>query len=274
MKSTHRIAIMTVFLSMLLISGCGLFGGEDDLSVKDLASTSVAETLEAMHAVETIAAMTLAAETTDTPTPEPTATVEPTSTDTPVVAPTDPQPDQPTGTPSVPMISVSVNTNCRTGPGIIYDLISALLIGQKAEAVARSADGAYWVIRTHGGSGTCWLWGFYATAEGQTAGLPVWDPPPTPTPVATITPTVSATIPPLVRTLRLITPFMHGDDVTLLQQRLLALGYDEVGLADGIFGQKTGQAVKHFQTVNNLAVDGIVGQSTWEALFSSGAKGP
>jgi peptidoglycan hydrolase-like protein with peptidoglycan-binding domain len=54
-----------------------------------------------------------------------------------------------------------------------------------------------------------------------------------------------------------------------LQQRLQALGYSEVGIPDGIFGEKTDQAVRNFQQRNNLVVDGVVGPLTWKALFSS-----
>jgi len=86
------------------------------------------------------------------------------------------------------MVQVSVSTNCRTGPGKIFDRISALLVGQEAEVIARNADGTYWVIRNPAGSGHCWLWAFYATTQGPTAGLPVWDSPPTPTPDVTDTP--------------------------------------------------------------------------------------
>ncbi|MBD5504581.1 MAG: hypothetical protein HDR09_12865 [Lachnospiraceae bacterium] len=57
----------------------------------------------------------------------------------------------------------------------------------------------------------------------------------------------------------------RGADVTYLQQRLTAKGYG-VGAIDGIFGQKTLEAVKAFQAENNLAVDGIVGGKTWAAL--------
>lgn len=197
MKFRYWIAIIGLF-SLLLMSGCGLFSSEEELSVQDQANTSVAATLEALHGVETIVAMTLDAGETDDGAQEATEAVEP-PTPTPEEVPTETPPDAPTetesftATPSVPMVSVSVNTNCRTGPGIIYDRVSALLVGQEAEVVARSGDGAYWVIRNPGGSGTCWLWGFYATVEGPTAGLPVWDPPPTPTPEATITPTPTPT---------------------------------------------------------------------------------
>lgn len=56
-----------------------------------------------------------------------------------------------------------------------------------------------------------------------------------------------------------------GIDVIYLQQRLTAKGYG-VGNIDGIFGNKTLEAVKAFQAENNLAVDGIVGDKTWEKL--------
>lgn len=60
---------------------------------------------------------------------------------------------------------------------------------------------------------------------------------------------------------------MEGDEVKALQQQLIALGYD-LGKwgADGDFGSATENAVKAFQKDKGLAVDGIVGPSTWEAL--------
>jgi Tol biopolymer transport system component len=56
--------------------------------------------------------------------------------------------------------------------------------------------------------------------------------------------------------------------VRLAQQRLFELGYAEVGEIDGYFGTKTESAVRRFQTVNGLAVDGVIGPETWEWLFS------
>ena len=56
-----------------------------------------------------------------------------------------------------------------------------------------------------------------------------------------------------------------GADVTYLQQRLTAKGYG-VGAIDGIFGQKTREAVKAFQAEHGLVVDGVVGAKTWAAL--------
>ena len=57
----------------------------------------------------------------------------------------------------------------------------------------------------------------------------------------------------------------RGADVIFLQQRLAAKGYG-VGAVDGIFGIKTLEAVKIYQTENGLAADGIVGPKTWETL--------
>jgi uncharacterized protein YraI len=275
---TRIIVLLSSLSILLLMSSCGLFSGQQEINAEDAISTSVAETLAVMNAAETIAAQTLAvpAETEETVITEEEATPLP-PTETPTDLPTATLAF--TATSAVPMAQVSVNTNCRTGPGIIYDLVSALLVGQEAEVVARNADGTYWVIKNPGGSGTCWLWGFYATVAGPTASLPVWDAPPTPTPLPTSTftptptntPTPLPTIPPLTRTLRLASPYMTGDDVLLLQQRLLSLGYTEVGTADGIFGPNTDEAVRIFQTRNGLAADGIVGQTTWNTIFSSTA---
>lgn len=57
-----------------------------------------------------------------------------------------------------------------------------------------------------------------------------------------------------------------GEEVKLLQQKLNSFGY--VLNVDGIFGDKTLEAVKQFQQCNGLSVDGIVGSKTWSALDS------
>ena len=95
---------------------------------------------------------------------------------------------------------------------------------------------------------------------GPTANSPFW------VQINAVAPVVE--VPPLNRLLFLKNPPMHGDDVRQLQIRLLALGYAEVGNADGIFGNLTDKAVRNFQQANSLNVDGKVGPLTWEALFS------
>jgi hypothetical protein len=70
------------------------------------------------------------------------------------------------------------------GPGRAYDRVGALLVGEVAEVVGRNANGEYWYIRNpRQPGGFCWLWGEYATVTGNFAALPIFTPPPTPTPM-------------------------------------------------------------------------------------------
>lgn len=57
----------------------------------------------------------------------------------------------------------------------------------------------------------------------------------------------------------------NSEQVRQLQQKLYTIGY-EPGTADGIFGNKTEQAVKSFQSDAGLSKDGIVGSATRTAL--------
>ena len=111
---------------------------------------------------------------TQTFTPElPTLTPSPTLSPTPLF----------TSTPLIPQITVSVATNCRVGPGKIYDRVGALLVGEVAEVYGRDPTGSYWYIRNPDSTPEfCWLWGQYATFAGNTSVIPVYTPPPTPTP--------------------------------------------------------------------------------------------
>ena len=60
-----------------------------------------------------------------------------------------------------------------------------------------------------------------------------------------------------------------GADVTVLQQRLAALGY-KVGTPDGSFGAGTKAAVIQFQTDKKITpADGVVNQATWAALLAT-----
>src|SRR5215213_7948301 len=114
-------------------------------------------------------------------------TLTPTQTFTPVFtsSPTLTATPAFTSTPLVPLISVSVATNCRVGPGKIYDRVGALLVGEVAEVSGRNPTGDYWYIRNpdSNSGGFCWLWGNYATLSGNLSVLPVYTPPPTPTPM-------------------------------------------------------------------------------------------
>ena len=65
-----------------------------------------------------------------------------------------------------------------------------------------------------------------------------------------------------------------GDEVKQIQKKLKDWGYYD-GNVDGIYGTKTFNAVKKFQSKNGLSVDGIAGEKTLAALgiTSSGYSG-
>lgn len=167
MKS-KRVIIMTLVLimAMLACNAPASQGNGGNGSSAGAGSDGSAATITALAA--TIQAQNAVTATSPAPTDTPTVTLTP--------------------TPSVPMVTVSQTTNCRTGPGTVYDLLGSLSVGASAQVVGKYTPGNYWIIDTPGSSGTCWLWGQYATVSGNTSGLPEMIPPPTPTPAATATP--------------------------------------------------------------------------------------
>lgn len=162
----------TLFLYVFLIialSACNLPSGETATEeVSDLALTVTAQALLLQNS----------------PTPGPTSTPE--FTATPGF----------TSTPSVPQVTVSTNTNCRTGHTTQFDNIDSLLVGQTAEVVGKNSQTGYWIIKRLNGSGTCWLYPQFATVSGNTANLPEYPLQPTPTPSKTSTPTATPTTAP------------------------------------------------------------------------------
>ncbi|MBP1970314.1 peptidoglycan hydrolase-like protein with peptidoglycan-binding domain [Virgibacillus natechei] len=81
------------------------------------------------------------------------------------------------------------------------------------------------------------------------------------------------------RVLRLTSPYMQGEDVRELQQALVDNNfYPDVNASDygvdGVYGPDTEDAVRRYQTVQGLEVDGIAGQATLASLgVSSGGTG-
>lgn len=123
-------------------------------------------------------------------------------TDTPTLIPT--QVPLSTFTPLIPQISVTVATNCRSGPGKAYPKVGALKSGLFVDVYARDPSGNYWYIRNPDHANDfCWVWDEYAILTGSIAGVPMFTPPPTATSTATATftqtPTVTATLKPGAR---------------------------------------------------------------------------
>jgi hypothetical protein len=174
--------ILAFFAVLLLVSLACSSGGIATPADPGLINTMVAETLAVLE-TQTAQPVIVTATATSTSTPElPTASPTVTLTPTPVF----------TATPSVPLISVSVATNCRVGPGRAYDRVGALLVGEFTEVYGRDLAGNYWYVRNPNVSGGfCWLWGEYATLAGNTQTLPIFTPPPTPTPAPAFVATYS-----------------------------------------------------------------------------------
>jgi peptidoglycan hydrolase-like protein with peptidoglycan-binding domain len=63
-----------------------------------------------------------------------------------------------------------------------------------------------------------------------------------------------------------------GPGVRQVQEALIQRGYDLV--ADGEFGPRTDAAVRDWQAIWRLEVDGIVGPATWRSFFVDGCETP
>ena len=74
-----------------------------------------------------------------------------------------------------------------------------------------------------------------------------------------------------VQLTRLLKRGMEGDDVKAVQMRLADLGYFNEKFTGGYY-DTTEQAVEAFQWKNGLSSDGIVGQSTWNAMMGAAVQ--
>lgn len=103
-----------------------------------------------------------------------------------------------TSTPSGPMAIVvpgsETQINLRSGPGMFYDKVGVLLVGQKVPAKGKSPGGA-WILVEYPGvqGGQAWVFANYVRIDPPRE-LPVVEIPPTPTPQVTntIDPTLAA----------------------------------------------------------------------------------
>jgi len=168
---SRRLALIGALLLAAL--ACNLPGGTAPTQPEPgAAATAIAQTVIAAVSQTLVPSATLPVLFSETPadTPTPSPTLSPTLFFT--------------ATSAVPMISVSMDTNCRVGPGVVYDLVGGLFVGQTAQVYGKNPAGTFWYIRLPNNSGTfCWVTGQYASIAGDTSLLPVYTPPPTPTPM-------------------------------------------------------------------------------------------
>ncbi len=98
-----------------------------------------------------------------------------------------------TPTPDVPTITLSQDTNCRTGPAVYYGYVTTVAAGVQMEVVGvpsiSSVAADYVIVKNPNGSGNCWMWLRYAdNKDFSSYGLQSYNTPPTPTPTLTPTP--------------------------------------------------------------------------------------
>jgi hypothetical protein len=188
--------ILVIFTLLLATLACGFSNIPGVTSLQQATNdlqTAVARSLAETAIVQTIIAQNVAGTLgpvagTDSDPAQGTLQISspfPVNTDPPTLTPTFTL----SPTPEKPMVSVSQETNCRTGPGAVYDWLGVLNIGQQAEIYARDPANSSWYIRNPNNQAVfCWIYGAYATVTGNTSSLPIFTPMPTPTPVFTATP--------------------------------------------------------------------------------------
>lgn len=133
--------------------------------------------------VDAIVAGTAQAERALTAAVEPEVVTATSEVDQPPAATATPEATPTASTTPQPSAQLTENSNCRSGPLLVYDLITTFLAGEEVEVVGRNAAGDYWyVLDPDNPARGCWLWGRYAQANAGAEQVPVFTPPPTPTP--------------------------------------------------------------------------------------------
>jgi hypothetical protein len=167
MKKAFKL-ITFLSLATLALAACAPSQAEPTANPTSIAEDSTAAAILTSVALATEHSANMP---TQTPTAAATATFEPSAT----------PPPAPTALPA--LVSVSQATNCRSGQDERFIFEGVLDVGEQAEVLAKSDSEDYWlIVNPDDPDSTCWLWGAYATVEGQTEDLPIHTPEPTPTP--------------------------------------------------------------------------------------------
>lgn len=172
-----RILLISLPLILLFVlSACNLPTAEDNQ--QDTIATWVATTLTAQAASALIP--------TATSFPEVDITLAPISTATKIL---------PTSTPKNPLVLQT--TLCWQGPGVQFEVVSALKKDERVELIGQSNLAGWWIVDNPIYHDPCWVQAkdLQLDAGYNTAALPIYTPPPTPTltPTNTATPTATNT---------------------------------------------------------------------------------
>jgi hypothetical protein len=170
-KLTYILLFILITGIALLSAGCGNQMDEADfLAALDtaVAATDFAQAAEIQQTLDAEVAFT------------PTETIAPTSTETLLPELTSTSTPEP-GDFEPPIVQVSLDTNCRSGPGKVYPYLGGLFVGQESTVHGIDPSGAwYYIVNPDIEESYCWIWGYYAETSGDTEPLPIFTPGPTP----------------------------------------------------------------------------------------------
>jgi len=155
----HEYIVFLVVMMALLLAACGP-------DAEAAIATGIVQT-QLFGALETAAAG---------------AAQEQTATESGQASTTPTETEQATFTPAPPaaFVTVSQNTNCRSGPRVDYSFVTTINAGQQVE-VLKTFSKEYAVVRNPNGEGDCWLFLQYAdTTEISAFNLAAATQPPTP----------------------------------------------------------------------------------------------
>jgi len=192
-KGKRRFVLIIAMLPLsALLLGCTITFGEPEPQMADadviataVQATLIAQQIQTIEAFQTAEAQRAQSQQSDQA-QQAEQQAAPSLTYTPSITLEASQ----TPMPSHPMVSVSVDTNCRFGPGKDFELLGALMVGEETEIIGRDPTSTYWYVKNPDQGGFCWLWGYYATTKGEIVTLPVFTPMPTFTPTPTETPVI------------------------------------------------------------------------------------
>jgi hypothetical protein len=166
--------LFILILLVLLALACSLGGPAALQQPPGQVETAVAQTLVAQQnlaplVTQVVIIITSAPQEVQPPPPD--TQQPPPPPETPTITPTE--------TPGEPMVSVTVDTNCRYGPGPDYHVVGALMVGEKVKVFGKNSSGDWWYIQNSKRPGEfCWIWGQYAQVEGDKAAIAIATPPP------------------------------------------------------------------------------------------------
>ncbi len=181
-----------VLILSLFLSACNLPlqpVQQPETGDKDLASTHVAQTIQADPLYATVQARerlltAQALQAPPTPSATPLFTLVPSPTSTSLIPSTTPSPSAtlsltPTLTSiGLPRIVATIETNCRLGPGADFARVGYLLVGQESTVHGRNPEETWWYIANPNSPGEyCWVWGETTVVTGDITALEIITPP-------------------------------------------------------------------------------------------------